>query len=132
MRCSILFALVAVFFALFATLPAEATAVAGADRPSGLCDVCTYVVENKLRRQPYLCRGLKDANYQKYCVQVLDSLLWWVENEVYWVNYGCERDNNGVKEWVRPCPAAAICSWLQDFETKTTFCNPDPMYPKPE
>jgi len=125
MRCGVLIMLVVALLALF-------VGTATADRPSGVCDVCTYAVENKLRRQPYLCRGLKDANYQKYCVRVLDSLLWWVENEVYWVNYGCERDNNGVKEWVRPCPAVAICSWLQDFESKDTFCNADPMYPKPQ
>lgn len=31
----------------------------------GACEVCVYVVENKEQHQPYLCRGLKDPNYQK-------------------------------------------------------------------
>jgi len=106
--------------------------VGSASRPNGLCDVCRYVIENKQRRQPYLCRGLKDANYQKYCVRVMESLMWWINNEVYWINYGCERLTNGAKEWVRPCPSTAICSWLQDFEIKDAFCPEDPAFPKPE
>lgn len=61
----------------------------------------------------------------------MESMLWWINNEVYWINYGCERTNGGAKEWVRPCPAQAICSWLQDFEIKDSFCPLDPAYPKP-
>jgi hypothetical protein len=113
-----------------------APAPAGGDdaggRPVGFCDVCRYVIENKQRRQPYLCRGLTDTNYQKFCVRTLESMMWWLNNMVYWNNYGCQRDANGVKEWVRPCPSSAICSWIQDFETKMTFCVPDKDYPKPE
>jgi hypothetical protein len=100
-------------------------------RPAGLCQVCTYVIENKQRRQPYLCRGLKDPNYQKYCARVLESLMWWMENEVYWMNYGCEQIENGTRTWIRPCPAAAICSWLKDFEVRESFCPLDPAYPTP-
>jgi biopolymer transport protein ExbD len=106
--------------------------MASTSRPNGLCEICNYVIENKQRRQPYLCRGLKDANYQKYCVRVMESLMWWNNNQVYWINYGCERLNNGAKEWIRPCPASAICSWLQDFEIKDSFCPTDPVFPKPE
>jgi hypothetical protein len=29
------------------------------------------------------------------CVSVLTSMMWWLENEVYWNNYGCERNMNG-------------------------------------
>ena len=49
----------------------------------GGCEVCVYVLENKQMRQPFLCRGLKAAQYQQVCVSVLVSLTWWLENEVY-------------------------------------------------
>ena len=62
----------------------------------GACEVCVYVLENKQMRQPFLCRGLKAAQYQQVCVSVLVSLMWWLENEVYWVNYGCQRQNGYV------------------------------------
>lgn len=29
------------------------------------CAVCTYVLQNKILKQPYLCRGLKQPSYQK-------------------------------------------------------------------
>ena len=29
----------------------------------GSCEVCVYVIENKQMRQPFLCRGLKSAQY---------------------------------------------------------------------
>jgi hypothetical protein len=32
--------------------------------------------------------------------------MWWITNEVYWLNYGCQRTTDaGATEWVRPCPA---------------------------
>ncbi len=65
----------------------------GALGMQGGCEVCVYVMENKQMRQPFLCRGLKAAQYQQACVSVLVSLMWWLENEVYWVNYGCQRQN---------------------------------------
>jgi len=97
----------------------------------GSCEVCIYVVENKMQHQPYLCKGLKDPSYQELCVQVMESLMWWVSNEVYWVNYGCEMNNNGVVQWVRPCPAHAVCSWLQHLYARKPYCSPDANFPKP-
>jgi len=97
----------------------------------GSCEVCVFVIENKEQHQPYLCRGLKDPNYQKACVEVMESLLWWVTNEVYWLNYGCQRSMNGAVEWVRPCPAHAVCSWIENLYTRTPFCPADPFYKKP-
>ena len=37
----------------------------GGSSAVGGCEVCVYVIENKEQHQPYLCRGLKDPNYQK-------------------------------------------------------------------
>jgi len=105
------------------------SSVRGRDESS--CQVCTYAVENKQRRQPYLCRGLKDPKYQQQCVRVLEALMWWNENQVYWMNYGCQREVNGVKEWIRPCPSAVICSWIRDFETRDSFCPSEAEYPTP-
>lgn len=96
------------------------------------CDVCTYVLNNKIQRQPYLCRGLKDPAYQRSCVQVLESLMWWVANNVYWVNYGCQKTQNGAAIWVRPCPAHAVCSWIQQLYTHDPFCPGDASYPVPK
>jgi hypothetical protein len=98
----------------------------------GACEVCVYVIENKEQHQPYLCRGLKDPNYQKGCVEVMESLMWWLTNEVYWLNYGCQRTQNGAVEWVRPCPAHAVCSWIEHLYTRTPFCPLDPYYKKPQ
>jgi len=115
-----------------------ANAAAGAVAPNGQefsmvgsCEVCIYVVENKMQHQPYLCKGLKDPSYQELCVQVMESLMWWISNEVYWVNYGCEMNNNGVVQWVRPCPAHAVCSWLQHLYARKPYCSPDANFPKP-
>jgi len=97
------------------------------------CEVCTYIVANKEQHQSYLCRGLTSESQQKVCVQVLESLMWWITNEVYWLNYGCQRtSDSGATEWVRPCPAHVVCGWLEDLNTRKPFCNPpDPQYPKP-
>lgn len=40
----------------------------------GACEVCVFVIENKEQHQPYLCRGLKDPNYQK-AVRILCLLF---------------------------------------------------------
>ena len=33
-------------------------------------------------------------------------MIWWLNNEVYWNEYGCQRTtDSGATEWVRPCPA---------------------------
>lgn len=106
---------------------------AGADDMSevGMCEVCMYVMENKMQHQPFLCKGLRDAHYQALCVQVLESLMWWVTNEVYWVNYGCQMNQNGAVSWVRPCPAHAVCSWLQHLYLRKPYCAADPNFPKP-
>jgi len=98
----------------------------------GACEVCVFVIENKEQHQPYLCRGLKDPNYQKACVETMESLMWWLTNQVYWLNYGCQREMNGAVEWVRPCPAHAVCSWIEQLYTRTPFCPADPYYKKPQ
>ena len=96
------------------------------------CEVCVYVLENKQQHQPFLCRGLKSPSQQQTCVSVLVSLMWWLENQVYWVNYGCQRSGDGgAWEWVKPCPAHAICGFLQSLYDRSPFCPPDPKYRKP-
>lgn len=100
-------------------------------KPVGMCEVCVYVMENHEQRQPYLCRGLKDPNYQKIAVQTLESMMWWLTNEVYWVNYGCERTNGAEVEWIRPCPPTVICSWIEHLYFKEPFCPKRPDYQKP-
>jgi len=74
----------------------EMQSSATASSMEGGCEVCVYVLENKQMRQPFLCRGLKAPQYQQVCVSVLVSMMWWLENEVYWVNYGCQRQNGYV------------------------------------
>lgn len=96
------------------------------------CEVCVYVIENKEQHQPFLCRGLKAPSQQQTCVSILVSLMWWLENQVYWVNYGCQRSGDGgAWEWVKPCPAHAICSFIQSLYDRTPFCPNDPKYRKP-
>lgn len=104
---------------------AQTTAAAGS------CEVCVYVLENKQMHQPFLCRGLKDPAYQQTCVTVLISMMWWLENQVYWINYGCQREGGGAWEWVKPCPAHAICAWIQNLYDRQPFCPVDPKYRKP-
>lgn len=98
---------------------------------TGLCEVCTYVITNKEQHQPYLCRGLADPSYQKACVQTMESIMWWLTNVVYWVNYGCQHQNGREVEWVRPCPAHAVCGWIEELYLKKSFCPTDPDYPTP-
>jgi len=96
------------------------------------CEVCVYVLENKEMHQAYLCNSLSTATQQAICVQVLESLLWWLTNEVYWVNFGCQRTGEqGSAQWVRPCPAHVICGWIENLQNKEPFCTPDTKYPKP-
>ena len=99
---------------------------------AGGCEVCVYVVENKQMHQPFLCRGLKDPAYQQTCVSALISMMWWLENQVYWIKYGCQRKGaNDQWEWVKPCPAHAVCSWMQNLYDREPFCPLDPKYQKP-
>lgn len=103
-----------------------------AKKAAGGCEVCVYVVENKEQHQPFLCRGLKPPQYQQSCVSVLVSLMWWLENEVYWLNYGCQRQGSGASwEWVKPCPAHAVCSFIKSMYDRSSFCPEDPNYKKP-
>jgi len=100
--------------------------------PQGGCEVCVYVLENKEQHQPFLCRGLKSPAYQQSCVSVLVSLMWWLENQVYWVNYGCQRQGASNNwEWVKPCPAHAICSFIQSLYDRSSFCPEDAKFRKP-
>jgi len=104
----------------------------GAASNAESCEVCVYILENKQQHQSYLCRSLTAKSQQQICVRVLESLVWWITNEVYWVNYGCQRKSpNGGTEWVRPCPAHVICGWIQDLYERKPFCNADPNYPTP-
>lgn len=68
------------------------------------------------------------------CVKVLLSLLWWMPNEVYWINYGCQRMDGEKWTWVRPCPAHAICSWIKSLDSgnETPYCPADANYRKPQ
>lgn len=111
--------------------PAESLALDDQGRITGSCEICTFVVENKDQHQPYLCRGLKDPNWQKNCVQVEESLMWWLTNEVYWLNYGCQHEEQGAVEWVRPCPAHAVCSWISQPHGGEPYCPVDAAYTKP-
>jgi hypothetical protein len=61
----------------------------------------------------------------------MESMMWWLSNEVYWLGYGCQRKEEGQIEWVRPCPAHAICSWLQNLYDRKPYCPPDPHYQYP-
>jgi len=111
--------------------PSEIAEIDAAEATEG-CEVCVYAVENKQQHQSYLCRGLANVVQQKMCVQVLESLMWWLTNEVYWINYGCQRQTDaGTTDWVRPCPAHVVCGWLEDLRTRKPFCTPDAAYPKP-
>jgi len=104
----------------------------GTGKAQSACEVCVYVIENKEQHQPFLCRGLKAPSQQQTCVSVLVSLFWWLENQVYWVNYGCQRQGTGSAwEWVKPCPAHAVCSFIQSLYDRTAFCPTDPNYKKP-
>lgn len=92
-------------------------------------------MENKELMQPYLCRGLKEPQQQMTCVKVLMSLMWWMPNEVYWINYGCQRKaQDGSFNWVRPCPPHVICSWLKSLDTgnEKPYCPESPDYRKPQ
>lgn len=54
-----------------------------------------------------VCCGLRFSVCSPQCVKVLESLMWWLTNEVYWTNYGCEKHNaDGSVQWLRPCPAS--------------------------
>ena len=62
------------------------------------------------------------------------SLLWWLMNEVYWIQYGCQRKVGDVWTWVRPCPAHVICGWLKtvDSGNEKPYCPDSPDYRRPQ
>jgi len=70
------------------------------------------------------------------CVNTLLSMFWWMDNVVYWVNYGCQRVQDGKPQWVKPCPADAMCSWIKqiaaDENGSTEFCPERSEYIKPQ
>ena len=35
---------------------------------------------------------------------------------------------NDQWEWVKPCPAHAVCSWMQNLYDREPFCPLDPKY----
>jgi len=100
--------------------------------PVGECEVCMYIVENQHDLHPYLCQGLEDSLQQEACKEILESLMWWVENQVYWNVYGCLSIETENRVWVQPCPPAAVCGWLQKAQDAAgTFCPPSIVYEKP-
>ena len=59
-------------------------------------------------------------------------MMWWLENLVYWLNYGCKQATNGGGwEWVRPCPAEPICSWLKNLFDEKEYCPASTKYKQP-
>lgn len=103
------------------------------------CSVCANAVQRKNKGDPFMCKGYDKEASQKVCVAVMESMMWWVENVVYWTNFGCEMktdDPNNPTTWVNPCPPNAVCGWLENFqrtpeEDEKTFCPEDPKYIKP-
>jgi len=93
--------------------------------------VCAYVVDNKEQHQAYLCRQLSLPSEQRVCVRVLESLMWWITNEVYWLNYGCLWKTASATEWKRPCPSRVVCGWIEDLYARKPFCNANPEFPRP-
>lgn len=122
----LLFAILFLFCPLFATssdVSEDSSAVAAG------CEVCIYVMRNKIDQQPYLCRGLKDKAFQDECVKVLKSMMWYLENVVYMVNFGCAKES----DWVSPCDPHAMCGFFGPVDDpENTFCPPDPKFSKPE
>lgn len=57
--------LLLVLLAVTATISFADEDLSGDTDVQGSCEVCTYVVQNKQNKQPYLCRGLTDPGYQK-------------------------------------------------------------------
>jgi hypothetical protein len=70
------------------------------------------------------------------CVNTLLSTFWWMDNVMYWMNYGCSKIVAGKPQWIKPCPPDAICSWIKqiaaDENGDTHFCGERPEYVKPE
>lgn len=101
------------------------------------CSICTYVVANKQAMQPYLCRGFElDPDAQVACVQVMESMMWWLPNEVYWNHFGCKRSDSAETRpgaLDQPCPPSAICGWLKNTQNQEeNFCTESDEYIKPD
>ena len=58
-------------------------------------------------------------------------MFWWMENEVYWNNFGCEKNNGGTWTFEKPCAPHAICSWLENVNDRKPFCPAATDYRKP-
>ena len=88
------------------------------------------------RPQPPLSPSPPFCSSASQCVNTLLSTFWWMDNVVYWVNYGCQRVQDGKPQWVKPCPADAMCSWIKqisaDENGSTEFCAERAEYIKPQ
>lgn len=58
-----------------------------------------------------------------------------MDNVVYWQHYGCQTMVEGSSswQWVKPCPAHAVCSWIKRLDTdeQESFCGQDDRFRKP-
>ncbi|KAA0153842.1 hypothetical protein FNF27_04636 [Cafeteria roenbergensis] len=85
------------------------------------CSVCVSIATKHLAGSEdngLYCLGSKNMGSQQVCVQALLGIYWWLDSFTYWSTYGCRRivtdRHTGAKsiEWVKPCPANVMCSWM--------------------
>lgn len=86
------------------------------------CELCQQVYRAGVRRD--FCRTLEDPQAQERCVQIEESLVWWGENEVYWLGYGCQTEAG----WQTPCPAREVCGWVE-YQSRGHYCETDQTPP---
>lgn len=74
---------------------------AGIAEPVELCEICQYVLNNKMQLQPFLCRGMEEPAEQRGCTVVMESMFWYLPNVAYWAYYGCQHNVGTTPKWVR-------------------------------
>ena len=111
------------------------------ETPNAGCEVCVHALENKNNNQPFLCRNIRHPKYQQDCVNVLVSLMWWLQSQTYWIHFGCFQNfgSTGAAgksndwRWVKPCPPHAVCSWIKNIYDQQPYCPPaDDSFAKPQ
>ena len=105
----------------------EAPALAGRE-PWDDCEMCVYYLE---RNGPPNCRELKEPHYQKACVELVESLDWWLANEITWQDLPCERTVDGKVVIEERCATRVVCSWIVNTYDHQAFCPEDPYYKRP-
>ena len=63
-------------------------------------------------------------------MNVLVSLMWWLQSATYWTHFGCFQNMGQTSadgkandwRWVKPCPPAAVCSWIKNIYDQEPFC----------